>query len=588
MKLLGVPKIISPKKRVVIESAIIIGLGILLGIYYFSKVKDIYTIWEIPDEGGYLFNASLVVTDDWVEAFSNMTLYYGYGYSLLIIPLFFVCDTGITLIRGCIIINICCVVCLYFVQINLMSRICNKRKSTTAIVSFVACLYPYLTSSAMKVFCEVFLSLQFWLVALLIYKSLKTGRSRYYILLGIMSVFMFYIHTRAIIVVGTVVMMVIVLVVMKKIERKNAIVFGGVFAISFAGLYIWKANILDILGTGHIVASSSEKVGNVITGGYIFDRIRWLFISGNIPKYILCAVGKMFYLIASTAGTIIFGIIYVIQRMANRQGNAVRTYDETHWVMIYFLASSFFVYLSCCLAGTGDTYAYMLYGRYYEFCMNPIIIMGIFYLLKRDNIQKSIFSVILFTIIAGLISLNLEQYVTNVNIEIDTNRLAGISNSVVHNENYAYTILYLISITVLCCCLYFVLHKNRFLMHMLPLIVLLIFMINNTENIKQINFANNRFSSDLNIAGYITENIINQEIYFVYEDYRYNQHYQRMQVFIKNYPMHIIFPDEVDGLEDGAFIITYIDSDRGKVLKEDADYTHVMSTRTYELFVKHN
>lgn len=588
MKLLEIPKVITNPKKVVIERAIIIGLGILLSIFYFARVRNIYTIWEIPDEGGYLFNASMAVTDDWIEVFSNMTKYYGYGYSLLLIPLFFVCDTGIALVRGCIIINSCCVICLYFVQVYLMSQICGKGKSTTAVVSFVACLYPYLVSSAMKVFCEVFLSMQFWLVALLIYKSLKVKKKKYYVMLGSMSVFMFYIHTRSFVVVGVVVIIVAALTVIKKIELKNALVFGGVFVISLAGLYILKINILNILGTGHIAVSSQDEIGNVITGGYIFERIRWILNSDNIPKYILCAVGKIFYMTVSTAGTFAFGIIYVVQKLRNVPNNKLETYNETHWVMIYFLASIIFVYLICCLSGTGDTYAYMLYGRYYECCMNPIIIMGFFYLLKRDKIRKVVLGVMLFVIIAGLSILNLELYVTNSNIKIDTNRLTGISNAIVHNDSYASVILYLIIITVLCCCLYLVLNKNKLLKYVIPLIVLSVYMINNKENIKYINAVNKSYSSDLSISEYITHNIDNQEIYFVYEDYKFNMHYQRMQVFIKNHPMHVIFPDEIKELGNGAFIITYVGTDTGNILKEDQSFMHVMGSITYELFVKHD
>ena len=55
---------------------------------YGSNIKNINTVWELADEAGYLCNAAYLSGTDWSDVATTIP-YYGYGYSIVLIPLFF-------------------------------------------------------------------------------------------------------------------------------------------------------------------------------------------------------------------------------------------------------------------------------------------------------------------------------------------------------------------------------------------------------------------------------------------------------------------------------------------------------------------
>ena len=109
---------------------ILVGGAMALIYYYGKRIPYINGVWELVDEYGYLVNAAYMSGTEW-EYMTNS--YYGYGYSILLIPLFWLCNTGIEIIRGAIWINVICVVALFFVQYLLLSKLVkdiNKNSET--------------------------------------------------------------------------------------------------------------------------------------------------------------------------------------------------------------------------------------------------------------------------------------------------------------------------------------------------------------------------------------------------------------------------------------------------------------------------
>lgn len=172
---------------------------------------------------------------NWKEVFSNGNSYYGFGYSLLLVPLFYICETGLELIRGAIVVNIICILLLYLLQIYFMSKIFPTCKvGMLAIMSGVVCLYPYLQCSTMKVMNEVFLTLWVWVIGILLYKALATGKYLYFILLGITAVYIYFIHFRSVAVLAALGMCYVMMLYCKKVDWRKTVAFLIVFILGFA------------------------------------------------------------------------------------------------------------------------------------------------------------------------------------------------------------------------------------------------------------------------------------------------------------------------------------------------------------------
>lgn len=564
--------------------------GILLLGYYLINIEKIYTIWELGDEAGYIFNASLFAGYDWKEVFSNYTAYYGFGYSLLLIPVFLFCDPGISFIWGIVAINVLCVVALYIVQIYVMSKLLpDCKKWLLGLGSMVVCLYPYLVGSSMKTICEVFLTLQLWLIGLLIYMALETQRRIYHILLVIVSVFVFFVHTRSIAVLGAAGITWLFALEKRKEKKWRRVILvliaGGVFLVTFILLYQVKKDILGILGTGSLIRET-ESIDNIISGSYLIDRIQWLFSKENMILYPLCIFGKFFYLICSSAGTCIFGLWVTFRNIIKSFKPSCYRISSCTYVSLYFCLSFCFMLILCTIGGTGSTYAYNIYGRYYEYTIGFFIFMGLYVLTTGKFRFRNLLAVVGVTVLLGIFTACLSTFSAVETVGIDTNRLAGFSYAISKNKTWAGMIYYSAMIGIAFICAYFVLQKTNIKKILVPLLVLIWMIKVDSVVVSTISDINQANKSDIEMAEYIVDNFGDESVYFVYEDYTYEPFYSRMQVFLKDKSMHVIYPEEYDAINDSAVIITYRESVFSKELKRTARLEHISESNNYELFYK--
>lgn len=560
--------------------------AILLFCLYAKNIHNICTLWEIPDECGYLFNAALWTKQPWAEVISNNTSYYGFGYSVLLIPLFLVCDSGKELIQGAILVNVILVIVTYFIQIYLMKKIFSKvAKELWILASFACCIYPYIVCNIYKVNSEVLLNLQMWIIALLLYKAVKDNKMIYYILLSLAMVYIFFIHTRGIAIVATITILLFFLCIVKKLTLRRLVFLGIIIFCALLGLYAVKINITNTLGTGKIALSYKNNLSNLINASYLIDRIKWLF--ADLDIYVIQAVGKLFYLIASTMGFIVFGVSLLTTRLKENFRGKNRVIDEIKILYLFFGLAFLLMFLACCINGTGKTYAYMFYGRYFEYTITPLILLGIGAFYEKEIYPQSILWIMLVTLVTGTITLYLKNYVDVETIGIDTARISGISYIVQQNDGiYLQTIYMVIELTIiyLLICLG-ILSKKKYNI-LIILVLMFSFYQTNKVNIAEINRINQNCSSDIDVAEYILENYKDQNIYFIYEPYRYNEFFLRIQVFVKKYPIHLIFPEDIEIVEEGDYIITYKDSEKAVEFRSDTTTNFVMKSTHYELFVE--
>ena len=262
------------------EILFIIFLACILFLYFFSNLKNISVIWELPDEAGYLYNAAYFAKKDWTSYASLGTAYFGYGYSLILVPFFYICKTGVELIKVAIILNYILVVCIYFMQIYVFSKIFSKHNMyIISVVAFISNLFPYVMVSANKVLCETFLLFQVWLIAIMIYKLISTNKKLYYVIVAIAAVYVYYIHARAIAVTGVVIILVVLYASMNR-DIKRILIFSISLCLSYYVGNLIRESILVSIQSNNM--QNGVEVGNVINSNFIFQRLLWLFNIKNI------------------------------------------------------------------------------------------------------------------------------------------------------------------------------------------------------------------------------------------------------------------------------------------------------------------
>ena len=107
------------KKDRLIDTLIFISCFVLLCYIYGRNINKVSTVWELGDEAGYLSNAAFFLGYNW-DSVRAVLPYFGYGYSLILVPSFIFSDNGIQLVQGACFTNLFCILGI-FVCLNILT-----------------------------------------------------------------------------------------------------------------------------------------------------------------------------------------------------------------------------------------------------------------------------------------------------------------------------------------------------------------------------------------------------------------------------------------------------------------------------------
>lgn len=548
-----------------IQKCIIIFWGLLLVIIYGSKITSINTVWELGDEAGYLCNAAYFAGSDWSDVAASLP-YFGYGYSVILVPLFFLCKNGIELIHGAIFVNTICLLLSYFIQISVMQVVCDEcSKAWLAFFAFIVSMAPYLASNTLKVLCEVFLTMWVWLIAYVLTKVFKNRTTTNFILLGLVTGYIFFIHTRAIVVVGTVWLIIGGFFLGKRVNVKELVSFVIPFMILTVVLYMIKNNI--ITSSMQIAKGDARENINMIGGNYLLLRLKWLF--ADFYLYVISFTGKVLYLIASTGGMILFGITAWIKGIRESYSDN----DDNKLILYLYIGAIFFFMLVACVlngAGTKENFTYIFYSRYYEFTIFPMVFLGLYTSVSHRKNYRTYVIYCVVTIIAGLITLTAHNVLLESDeVHMDTARIPGFTYLVLQDSSFTTFIMHTVVYSILIIMLFAFFQNTKKLRSIIPILVLGILLSNSNKCMDKVLSASNNAFDDVQLAEYVMEQIEEDEVIFVDSDFKWSCYYSRMQVLLKEKKLTVIPEERAESLEKGKFYLTYLSSKLGIQLENE-------------------
>lgn len=564
-------------------------LGAILTWILGRNISGLCTVWELGDEAGYLGNAAYFAGYDWRGMLSNIHAYYAYGYSLFLIPVFWFADTGVQAIQGACIVNIIFVLGIYLIQICIMEKICKyKNRAVLAVISFIASLYPYIVSNALKVDCETILTFWYLLCALILYYTIRSNKIWLYGLLGISSAYILFIHTRAFVPIGGMIctLLTIYIRTFRKKSSKKLLIFAGGLIFSYLCLNMIKSTVLQLYMGESVIVPQGTSAGNIITMDYITVRLSKLFNLDNINLYILSFLAKLLYICIGTCTMGIFGYIHIV-KMVWKGLNAPEDIPESIAscaVQLYLLLGITFMILFQTVSTVGDlsNFTYFFYGRYYEFSVTPLILFGFYSCLWEKQTSQKIMCIMFGIGVLGIVVAQLGKYLYSNEIHEDTSRIAAFTDIVEKNDNYVSMIFYGTLLLMLFLGIYLAVHQKKWSGILILIMVFAGILSNSCKCVDVIMKANDSAKGDTRIAEYIINDGMDKNIYVIEEPYRYPGYYCRMQVLIKDVPIRIIFPEQLDEIEDYAYILTYKNSEMGQAMSDHK----IMEGSVFELFRK--
>lgn len=329
-------------------------------------ISKSYGFYFPADEFGYWSYAAGLAGYDWSDI-ASLGSYYSYGYSLILLPVFLIFKDGVIAYRAAMVVNIALLaVCFFILQ-----------KMGRTFYAAAAVFYPTWLFYAGTTFAEILLVTLYLTTCMLLLKYLQTDNKRYMALMLAAMFYMYLVHLRAIgvLVSGTAVLLLYNIrkySIRKYIMRNGGRKVRSVLVPAAAAAVILAVGLLMGLfiknyWTGMVYGDTADTLKNANDYAGQFEKIAYIFSIEGLKNLIISVSGKILYLGLASYGIAYFGIIYAVRRVR-----------EKKYFPLFVLLTTVAALMICAIytirPGRVDT---LTYGRYHEYVMPVLLMMGI-------------------------------------------------------------------------------------------------------------------------------------------------------------------------------------------------------------------
>lgn len=329
-------------------------------------ISKSYGFYFPADEFGYWSYAAGLAGYDWSDI-ASLGSYYSYGYSLILLPVFLIFKDGVIAYRAAMVVNIALLAVCFFI----------RQKMGRTFYAAAAVFYPTWLFYAGTTFAEILLVTLYLTTCMLLLKYLQTDNKRYMALMLAAMFYMYLVHLRAIgvLVSGTAVLLLYNIrkySIRKYIMRNGGRKVRSVLVPAAAAAVILAVGLLMGLfiknyWTGMVYGDTADTLKNANDYAGQFEKIAYIFSIDGLKNLIISVSGKILYLGLASYGIAYFGIIYAVRRVRERK-----------YFPLFVLLTTAAALMICAIytirPGRVDT---LTYGRYHEYVMPVLLMMGI-------------------------------------------------------------------------------------------------------------------------------------------------------------------------------------------------------------------
>ncbi len=381
---------INRRKQVYRENRAVMAFVISLGVFIFVitcwNLGKLNQICVLNDEFGYWGTAAYFAGYDWT-GLSGTSPYYGFGIAPFYALLFKVFKDVTIIYKGAIVLNAFMLVAAFFLSLSCCKKMFPRMADFYRILfcTFLT-LYPNNLVQSQIAWTETILYLWFWVCCYMIISIYEKPRRYKAVLYGAWLLYGMMIHQRVLGVICAGVVIILFLKIINRIDWKFFMLFLGTVVISFVLFYVIKGYLNDNfwVSISDTIASKNNMSGQV-------KKIEKIFSIEGLVDFFYEVCGQAFYLIVSTC-FLVFGflfeggkrIVQILKSLMKKKKIVCGKYGVVViFVFIAFVATFLISTISTAgLTNRGDT---LLYGRYNEFLIGPVLLIGLhaFYTAKQ-------------------------------------------------------------------------------------------------------------------------------------------------------------------------------------------------------------
>lgn len=349
----------------------------------------------VDDEFAYWGIAAQLAGLDWSGALSK-TGYYSYGYSLILVPLYWLIRAGMEVVvvyRIAIVMNavfLCLSFCLAKAAAKRIFSDINIRFIDAA--SLVSVLFLSNVTQSGCAWTEVYLAFMFWCCLYCMVRVSEMPTAKWICLALLAAANMFAIHMRSIGVVLVTVAVVLLRLLLGEDKQKVRKIAGTLAIVVVLAVIVFA---MRSYVKNDIYQNNSATVTNDFSGQ--MQKLKSMLSVAGMVDFLFSLLGKMFYIGIATYCIGIFSVFVCAREVIQEGIISIKTkYFTSNWYVNLFVFGS-----AAGAVGVDAVFKIIryysegiavilkdsvIYGRYVDFIIGPLILMGI--LLAGKQFEK--------------------------------------------------------------------------------------------------------------------------------------------------------------------------------------------------------
>lgn len=390
------------KKKNLIEEYKLIDVFVFLSLLFLALLylKEYHVPYLNTDEHGYWGSAAFFSGYDWSNVISTNG-FFSWGYGLILSVFLKIFPGGMLKFKFSILLNALFLFLLYIVlqKINLLI---NKNLSTlkNKFICMIGAFYCSCVAYVGFSLPECLLTLLFGCMAYLMLLYLKTNSYKYAVLLILLSLYSYMVHQRTIVLlmVNFAFILLSVWKNKKKEYKKILITMLGLFLIIFVGIlfheYI-KGRVIAVewktvdSETGKVITSQTTKSNNY---SGIMQIVKYVFSEKGIKELFIGVMGKFYYVICSTFGTVLIFFINKIKETFRDVKSGEITIENEFAAYLFFCICGVLAVSAVATVSVWNNSTYLFYGRYTDNVIPVILCLSLSFLLERQEDKNILYS----------------------------------------------------------------------------------------------------------------------------------------------------------------------------------------------------
>lgn len=357
---------------------------IILIIFCFFQygIRKICGFSVYPDEFGYWASAAKTVGYNWTEV-ASLGSYYSFGYSLLLMPILKIFTNGVVAYRAAIAVNMifmcASVLIVYEICFRLFPEIDKIKR---IFISGIAVFYPSWILYMQMTLAEALLMFLFLLETYLFVSLFRKPRIVTAVFLAIALIYSYSVHMRT---VGVVIACLIVLLlwgITNPVMRKPVMCLLGAVAIAGLTVLVIKRNvILTVFPDADAETLAANDYGSQIV------KIRDILTFTGFKHFVKEIIAKIFYLGIATYGFFYWAMGWCLKKTLDLWKKIFKKKANrcslTEWSAMFLLLAVIGEVLICSIfMHNSRLIDCLVYGRYNEFLVPVLILIGIAAMLR--------------------------------------------------------------------------------------------------------------------------------------------------------------------------------------------------------------